>query len=108
MSPGSASHRLGKNLGCYRGETVEIQPVLQQIQLSAIQHGWKHDCFLNADAFCLVAYHRSSGAPRKRVYISAGIHGDEPAGPLAVLQLVQENRWPAGVDVWLCPCLNPS
>ena len=42
-----------------------------------------------------------------RIYISTGIHGDEPAGPLAVRQLLQENRWPGQVDVWLCPCLNP-
>ena len=44
----------------------------------------------------------------KRIYISTGIHGDEPGGPLAVLQLLQENRWPADADIWLCPCLNPT
>ncbi len=33
--------------------------------------------------------------PPGRIYISTGIHGDEPAGPLAALQLLQENRWPA-------------
>src|SRR6185312_15028223 len=43
----------------------------------------------------------------KRIYLSAGIHGDEPAGPLAALQLLQENRWPENVDLWFCPCLNP-
>ncbi len=43
-----------------------------------------------------------------RVYISTGIHGDEPAGPLAVRQLLQENQWPEGLDLWLCPCLNPT
>ena len=41
-----------------------------------------------------------------RVYLSAGIHGDEPAGPLAMRRLLQENRWPGGIDLWLCPCLN--
>ena len=29
-------------------------------------------------------------------------------GPLAVLELLKENLWPANVDVWLCPCLNPT
>ncbi len=42
-----------------------------------------------------------------RVYLSTGIHGDEPAGPLAALQLLQENRWPEHLDLWFCPCLNP-
>jgi predicted deacylase len=45
-------------------------------------------------------------ASRPRVYLSTGIHGDEPAGPLAVRQLLQEDRWPANCDLWLCPCLN--
>jgi hypothetical protein len=43
-----------------------------------------------------------------RIYISTGIHGDEPAGPLAVRQLLRENAWPAGLDLYLCPCLNPT
>jgi hypothetical protein len=43
-----------------------------------------------------------------RIYISTGIHGDEPAGPLAARRLLQEDRWPAYADLWLCPCLNPT
>ena len=43
-----------------------------------------------------------------RIYISAGIHGDEPAGPLAALRLIQENRWPEDVEIFLLPCLNPA
>ena len=46
-------------------------------------------------------------SPAKRVYISTGIHGDEPAGPLAVLRLLEENWLPDNVDFWVCPCLNP-
>lgn len=43
-----------------------------------------------------------------RCYISAGIHGDEPAGPLAVRQLLQENQWPPEVELYVMPCLNPT
>ena len=43
-----------------------------------------------------------------RIYISAGIHGDEPAGPLAALRLIQENRWPENAEIFLLPCLNPA
>jgi murein peptide amidase A len=42
-----------------------------------------------------------------RLYISTGIHGDEPAGPLAARRLLEEDAWPPGWDIWLCPCLNP-
>jgi hypothetical protein len=42
-----------------------------------------------------------------RIYISTGIHGDEPAGPLAALRLIQENHWPQNAEIFLLPCLNP-
>jgi len=35
------------------------------------------------------------------------MHGDEPAGPLAVQRLLEDNRWP-DADLWLLPCLNPT
>ena len=45
----------------------------------------------------------------KRVYISTGIHGDEPAGPLAGVQLIQENKWPENLDreIHLAPRDHP-
>jgi len=47
-----------------------------------------------------------AGAPR--IYLSAGIHGDEPAGCLALLDWVESNA-PAAreLDLWVFPCLNP-
>lgn len=44
----------------------------------------------------------------RRVYLSAGIHGDEPAGPLALLQLMREGFF-RGPEAWtVCPALNPT
>jgi hypothetical protein len=103
-----AVQRLGKNQGRYLGETIEIQAVLDEIQASALKHGWHRDCFLELDQLSLVGYHRPSQNPCKRLYLSAGIHGDEPAGPLALLELMRQNIWPPEIDLWLCPCLNPS
>jgi predicted deacylase len=102
------AQRLGKNHGRYLGETIEIQSVLSEIQTLALKHGWRSDCFLNDERFGLVAYHRQTQKARQRLYISGGIHGDEPAGPLAILDLLRQNRWPDSVDVSVCPCLNPS
>jgi len=45
---------------------------------------------------------------RKRIYISSGIHGDEPAGPLTILELFKQNPWPADISLWIIPCLNPG
>jgi protein MpaA len=98
--------RFGKNVGGYRGECIDIQQVLDDVKAAATQHGWTRDSFVTAAGEELIAYRRSAPAPRRRLYLSTGIHGDEPAGPLAVLELIRENNWPSHVDVWLCPCLN--
>jgi protein MpaA len=106
----SIIQRLGKNVGGYFGETIDIQAALREIEKAAQQHGWTSETFFETSELKLLALHRgaSGDASRaQRFYISTGIHGDEPAGPLAALRLLQENQWPDGVELWLCPCLNP-
>jgi hypothetical protein len=102
--------RLGKNLGKYLGETIDIRAVLEEARKAAEQHGWSSEIFYDNGDFKLPGLHRASRGEtnRKRVYVSAGIHGDEPASPLAALRLLQENRWPENLELWLCPCLNPA
>ena len=109
---------LGRNDGGYRGETIDITGVLREIDAAARQHGWHAEALPAAGEVSIPTLTRASTSNRQspianrpsplRLYLSAGIHGDEPAGPLAMLQLIRENQWPAGVDLWLCPCLNPS
>ncbi|HEX3797736.1 MAG TPA: M14 family metallocarboxypeptidase [Verrucomicrobiae bacterium] len=90
------------------GEGLDLERVLRDIEIAAQTHGWQIEKFHASGNHPLLALTRRVANPKKRLYISTGIHGDEPAGPLAVLQLLQENRWPADVDIWLCPCLNPA
>lgn len=42
------------------------------------------------------------------VYISAGIHGDEPAGPLVIEKLLRENYFGNEINWYLIPMLNPE
>ena len=109
----SSVERLGKNHGGYHGETIDIRAVLRDIETAARQHGWTIEVFGQQGEFNLFALHRpprsTLHAPRStRIYLSTGIHGDEPAGPLAALRLLQENRWPPNAGLWFCPCLNPA
>jgi len=72
------------------------------------RHGWEVE-FLEADSeSSLVAMRRPGAAGSKGLYVSAGIHGDEPAPPLAVLRLLKQNAWPEDLNLWVCPCLNPG
>ena len=43
-----------------------------------------------------------------RLYLSAGIHGDEIAGPLALLEMIRQPGFFAGFDVTMFPILNPN
>lgn len=103
--------RLGKNHGGYHGETIDIRAVLRDIESAAQRYGWIWETFHTDGEFTWLGLHRRA-TPRRtqhapRIYLSTGIHGDEPAGPLAMLRLLQENRWPADVELVVCPCLNP-
>jgi len=105
--------RLNKNHGAYHGETIDIRRVLSEIESAARQHGWISETFHTADDFRWIALHRRPAAtdaphPTRRTYISTGIHGDEPAGPLTVLRLLRENHWPASSGITIVPCLNPT
>ena len=124
--------RLGNNAGGYRGETIDIAAVVADCATTARAQGWAVGEMPPNSGPSLLALTRirkiaavpavpgqgsvaeksavssQSVTPRLRVYLSTGIHGDEPAGPLAVRQLLRENQWPDAVDLWLCPCLNPA
>jgi murein peptide amidase A len=103
--------KLGKNLGGYFGETIDLRAVLHAVAALAQQHGWTSEIFHESGEFKWFALHRKPEAggqkPEVRIYISAGIHGDEPAGPLAALKLLQKNNWPPDAEIFFLPCLNP-
>jgi murein peptide amidase A len=102
--------RLGKNLKGYCGETINIDAILRDCVAAARFYGWAveeiHPSPNSILGFTRHASRITHHVPR--IYISTGVHGDEPGGPLAVRQLLRANAWPAGVELWLCPCLNPA
>jgi hypothetical protein len=124
-------HRLGKNIQGYAGERIDSEAVVRDCVAAAQAHAWaieeihpapklifglsrqapltiQHEPPITAHE-SLITHHASSPTQHPpRLYISTGIHGDEPAGPLAARQLLQENAWPEALDLWLCPCLNPT
>lgn len=73
---------------------------------SAEKAGFSCESILETNAGPLLAWTR--GSSEKRVYLSAGMHGDEPAGPLAMLRLMDEGFFDPGIEWILCPALNPT
>jgi len=104
------AQRLRKNISSYLGETIDIDAVLSDCLAAAKANGWLIEEIPVPQKPSLFALTRSPSANTNHgsIYISTGIHGDEPAGPLAVRELLQENQWPENANLFLIPCLNPT
>jgi hypothetical protein len=100
--------RLGLNVDAYKGETINITQVLYDLEQLAATTGWERDPLKVSEKNALPAFRRLPANMGRRIYLSSGIHGDEPAGPLAILELFQQNQWPDDLGLWIIPCLNPS
>jgi len=100
--------RLGKNHGGYHGERIDIHQVTRAATCAAQRHGWQVAALPFEAGRELLTFRRDAAGARRNVYLSTGIHGDEPAGPLAISRLLEENLWPAEANLFVCPCLNPT
>ena len=56
----------------------------------------------------LLALTKRTPGPRPRIYLSAGIHGDEPAPPLALLEMMEAGVFDERAVWFICPLLNPA
>ena len=56
----------------------------------------------------LNAYTKRTAGRRPRIYLSTGMHGDEPAPPWALLRLLEAGTFDGQATWFLCPLLNPT
>jgi murein peptide amidase A len=104
----AAVQRLGRNQGGYFGEGIDVHAVMAEQRDCARAHGWDTDSIAAENGVQLPAFRRYAARATRRLYLSSGIHGDEPAGPLALRELLRDNSWPDDAEIWMCPCLNPT
>jgi hypothetical protein len=93
------------NRGGYRGERIDSDAVLEETRRLARSRGFEEEV-LTAGAGELVFLKRPGSGPK--LYLSTGMHGDEPAGPVALREQLRRDAWPAGAALWICPRLNPT
>lgn len=75
-------------------------------RLSKITDGWNVSRKKLNNGFDFLTLKINEGA-EKSLCFSAGIHGEEPAGPEAVLKFVEQVKVPKDVFVMIFPCVNP-
>jgi hypothetical protein len=71
-----------------------------------VARGFHEQILADTSAGPVLAFERLGSGSTS--YLSAGIHGDEPAGPLAMLSLLRNGHFGADRHWMLCPALNPT
>lgn len=81
---------------------------LPRLDRAARQAGFAGEQFGEIAGHALRAYTKPSAPDAPAVYLSAGIHGDEPAPPWALFDLVEQGVFDSRAAWHVCPLLNPS
>lgn len=105
--PKDGPKKLGNNRQGYVGESIDITAVISECLKEAKKARFEIET-LPIESLEIIALTKCRKRANRRIYISAGIHGDEPAGPLALLELIKDNDWPRDADLYIFPCLNPT
>lgn len=77
----------------------------------AKSRGFSARTVCEVSGYPILAFERkavSSAATPNRVYLSSGVHGDEPAGPLALAHLLENDLLPTHVEILIVPFINPT
>lgn len=87
---------------------LDPRDFLVRFEAVARQHGFRTEAMGTAEGCPLLAFTRRTVGPRPRVYLSAGVHGDEPAPPLALARLLAEGAFDDRAVWFLVPLVNPG
>ena len=82
--------------------------LMAKMEAAARAAGFRVERFGEIEGCPLVALTKRTPGVRPRIYVSAGIHGDEPAPPQALLELIEAGVFDQRAVWFLCPLLNPA
>ena len=81
---------------------------IARFETAASKAGFKVAPFGEIHGHALLVGTKRTPGPRPRIYLSGGIHGDEPAPPWALLRLLEEGFFDSRCTWFICPLLNPT
>ncbi len=87
---------------------MQVEAYLEHLSLAARRAGFHSRIFAKIGKYELPVLQREGPEAAPHVYLSAGVHGDEPAGTMALLDLLQKKAFPESLSFTLLPMLNPS
>lgn len=86
---------------------LEPAAFLETFSVAARQAGFVEQPFGEIGGFPLRAYRRAGPEGAPKIYISSGIHGDEPAPPWSLLRMIEQGVLHRSASWFVCPLLNP-
>lgn len=88
---------------------MDPKHIIQQIESAGAAAGFKVEAFGQIGNWPLLGMERHADTEAaQNIYLSSGMHGGEPAGPLALRELIREDALPREHNYWICPLLNPT
>jgi murein peptide amidase A len=91
-----------------RSDRAAGEAWLHQLEQLAVERGFIPARWGESEGLPLLGLRRPARGPGPRIYVSAGIHGDEPAGPLAIERLLRLDLFDRRAAWTVCPLLNPG
>jgi len=96
------------NIEGYLRGTFDVDRYLRSVQLAGQEAGFiVEHMYPKRVPYPILAMRRVCPNPKATLYLSAGMHGDEPAGSIALLRLLRNHPLPDELSYWIFPLLNP-
>lgn len=91
-------------------KTCPLDPaeLVARFRAIAAAHGFREEPMGESGGVPLLAFTRRARRPGPRIYVSAGVHGDEPAAPVALLAACQQGVFDDRATWFLVPMINPT
>ncbi|MDB6167643.1 MAG: hypothetical protein JWM88_507 [Verrucomicrobia bacterium] len=86
----------------------ELPAFAERFERAGYAAGFAVERYGEIEGCPLIALTKRSRGVRPRIYLSSGIHGDEPAPPLALLSLLESGLLDDRATWFVVPLLNPS
>lgn len=80
---------------------------IQGLIKASTRFGFQVSEYGRIENYPLLALERCGDPNKASVYLSGGIHGDEPASTAALLELIESDRLPKDLNYTICPLINP-
>lgn len=88
---------------------MHIENYSERITEAALRAGFRQTAYGRQGTVDLAVLERSAqDETAPAIYISAGVHGNEPAPPMAVLELLRRDALPRDAHYTIFPLINPD